>query len=145
MSIQQEILSELQEFENFDEQADGWVYGLTILREVDEKQFYYVGKVNGGGAKDLIHRIRSHRLGSSNITGPAPSEHGDMLINPIRAEKESLNSEVFKATEIVRIRSVWKGDGELLASFDARLKEVERNTAYSVALEKETTRVLGVK
>lgn len=127
--------------------ADAYVYVITVERSTDSKEFYYVGSVNAGqkGAQALAERLRTHYNGTSRITGPKKTEYGPIRLSDYRARRTGEEKPTFAATNAVRVESIQQHDGEDNYVRDCRMKALERKVAFEVAIDHDTTHVLGGK
>ncbi|MFC7029295.1 hypothetical protein ACFQJ5_19235 [Halomicroarcula sp. GCM10025324] len=123
----------MQDVDGFEAGADAYVYVIGLERRDDGTRWYYVGETTSG-VDGLRSRFETHLdcgmskpvqyNGIEVIDGALPEEpdHSYALIGVERAEPISVRQ------------------ADLLAP---RIAEVERRTAYEIAIEKETTNVIG--
>lgn len=108
-------------FKRVEQEVDGidcacLVYVLKIQRQCDGKEFFYVGR-----SVNPVERLTQHMVGrSGRISQPTP--------------EGTFEKRDYDFVEIVRT---------IPCESDARAKEVERKTLLEVAIERDTTDVLG--
>lgn len=118
--------------DGFEPGADAYVYTVGLVRRRDDTRWYYVGQTTGG-EEGLESRLRKHVRGE--MTKTVRRDGMDVLDSPLEED----TSEAYVVIGIERAEPV-SVDDELRR---ARVLEREREMAYEVAVEKETTRVLG--
>lgn len=123
----------MMDVDGFEPGANAYVYAIVLKRQADETYWYYVGETTDG-ENGLKSRFETHlKCGMSKpvrynglevIDGALPEavDHSYVVIGVDRAEPVSPEQEYL---------------------LDARDAERERQMAYEIAIEKETTRVLG--
>lgn len=109
------------------------MYAVVLVRVFDETTWYYVGET-ASGEEGLENRIEKHirgkmkkpvrRSGTDVLDGTFPEDTTDTytVIGVEQAEPVSMETETLQR---------------------ARTLERERKMAYEIALEKQTTNVLG--
>lgn len=122
----------MMDVDGFEPGADAYVYAIVLKRQTDETYWYYVGETTNGEA-GLKLRIETHlncdmtkpvpRDGVEVMDGalPEPADHSYVVIGVERAEPVAVEE-------------------QLLA---ARAAERERQLAYELAIDMETTHILG--
>lgn len=129
----------------FDPHAEAYVYVLKLERRSDSSTWFYVGK-RESGFSGLLKRIQSHAR-KFNQSRVITRQDQEILAGDYNA---SLNrpGTTHQVVDLERIVPI--SDAEL-STFDSSgaescyVAEVERRTAYEVALDHETTNVLGGK
>jgi hypothetical protein len=123
----------ITEVDGFSPGADTYVYAVVLVRVFDETTWYYVGET-ASGEEGLENRIEKHirgkmkkpvrRSGTDVLDGTFPEDTTDTytVIGVEQAEPVSMETETLQR---------------------ARTLERERKMAYEIALEKQTTNVLG--
>ena len=128
-----------------DPDAAAYIYVLQLKRLGDDSTWFYVGK-REDGFRGLVSRVRSHGY---NFTQSRTLTHNgaEILRGDYNAsmKRPGTTHQVLGVERIVSIQS-----SELAALADtgsktAYVAEIERRTSYEVALEHETTNVLGGK
>jgi len=104
--------------------GDGYIYVLEVKRE-DGEEFYYVGSTS----QPVENRLRNHANGSVPNAMPVNRGGTEML--------GDTSEQSFELVKVDRVIAVDFSDRD-------RLLEKERETAYRVAIEYETTNVCGV-
>jgi hypothetical protein len=129
----EEFRAWMMDVDGFEPGADAYVYAIVLKRQKDETCWYYVGETTSGEV-GLKSRIETHlncnmrkpvpRDGVEVIDGALPesTDHSYVVIGVERAEPVSVEEEHHLA---------------------ARAAERERQLAYELAIDKETTRILG--
>lgn len=129
----------------FDLDADAYVYVLELERLSDSSTWFYVGK-REGKFQDLVGYIRSHasKFTRSRVVN---YEGLDILLGNYNASM-ALQGTTHRVINIERIVPISAAEIASLDNSDAEscyISEIERRTAYEVALDHETTNVLGGK
>jgi hypothetical protein len=129
----------------FDPDADAYVYVLELERLSDSSTWYYVGKREGRFA-DLRDYIRSH---ARNFTRSRVINHdGTALLHGDYSTAHPPQGTTHQVVDVERLVPISEQD---LTEFDgddvetSYIAEIERRTAYKVALDHDTTNVLGGK
>jgi len=128
-----------------DPTAEAYIYVLKVERIGDSSTWYYVGK-SEGQFSGLLSRIRSH---AKDFNQSRVITHKDqpILVGDYNFSVDPPGT-THQVVDIERIVSI--GDSALSA-FDGNdmescyITELERETAYEVALAHDTTNVLGGK
>lgn len=137
--------AKIREAPGFDPDAESYVYVLELTRKSDSSTWFYVGKREGQLAA-LQSRIRTH---ASEFTQSRTVEFGpaEILVGNHNYSVD-LQGATHQVVDIERLVSI---SGETLAALEdstaesCYVSEVERRTAYEVAIENDTTNVLGGK
>ncbi|WP_058828442.1 hypothetical protein [Haloferax sp. Q22] len=135
----------LQDAAGSDPDAEAYVYVLKLKRVSESSTWFYVGK-SEGGFTGLLRRIRSHAK-KFNQSRVVTHEGKDILVGDYNFSIQPPGT-THELVDIERIVSISEAD---LAAFDdadvrtCYIAERERRTAYEVALDHETTNVLGGK
>lgn len=128
-----------------DPDAEAYVYVLKLKRTSDSSLWFYVGK-SEGQFSGLLSRIRSHTR-KFNQSRVVTHNGKDVLLGDYNfsIQPPGTTHQVIDIDRIVPI-----SESELSAFDDSDLEscyivETERRTAYEVALDHDTTNILGGK
>jgi hypothetical protein len=122
----------MRKVDGFEPDADAYVYTVGLVRRRDNTRWYYVGQTTGG-EEGLESRLKKHVRGK--MTKTVRRDGIDVLDSPLAED----TTEAYVVIGIERTEPVSVNDGLQRA----RVLEREREMAYEVAIEKETTRILG--
>ncbi|MFC5973970.1 hypothetical protein ACFPYI_21835 [Halomarina salina] len=129
----------------FDPTAAAYVYVLELTRMSDSSTWYYVGK-REGGFSDLVSYIRGHARDFTRSR--VVKQNGrDIVVGNYNASMK-LPGVTHRVSAVERLVPLSSSDLDSFDDSGARscfIAEIERRTAYEVALEKGTTNVLGGK
>lgn len=120
--------SRVEQCNGFTEEAAGYVYVIEVERESTGDIFYYVGN----SVQHPCHRISSHSKGMAQTSKPV--EYKDGLDRMVPGCQER-----YMVEDVERIVS-FIGEGDHL---EPMLLEQEREMSYKIAIEYDTTNVLG--
>lgn len=128
-----------------DPDAAAYVYVLKLQRLDDNSTWFYVGK-REEGFDGLINRVRNH---GNNFTQSRTLNHEgvEILRGDYNAsmERPGTTHQVVGIERIVSIQSDELANLEDSGAKTAYIAEIERRVSYEIALEHETTNVLGGK
>lgn len=135
----------LEEAPGCDLEAEAYIYALEVERIADSSTWYYVGK-SEGQFSGLVSRVRSH---AKDFNQSRVISHKDQ---PVLVGDYNFSVDPPGTTHLVvdieRIVSIHSDDLSALDSEEMEscyITELERKTAYEVALAHDTTNVLGGK
>jgi hypothetical protein len=123
----------MSEVDGFSPGADAYVYAVVLVRVLDGTTWYYVGETTSG-EDGLEGRLEKHIRGE--MKKPVRQNETDVLDTGV--PKDTTDTYVTLGVERIEAISM---DPEWLLK--ARTSERERKMAYEIALEKQTTNVLG--
>lgn len=128
-----------------DPDAEAYVYVLELKRTSDSSQWFYVGK-SEAQLSGLLSRIRSHAK-KFNQSRVVTHNGRDVLLGDYNFSIQPPGT-THQVVGIERIVSI--SESELSDFDDSDLEscyiiEIERRTAYEVALDHDTTNILGGK
>lgn len=123
----------MSEVDGFEPGAEAYVYAVILKRELDETKWYYVGQTTSG-EEGLKSRLKKHVRGE--MTKTVRREGMDVLDSPLSED----TNDAYAVLGVERAEPI-SVENESLQK--ARVLERERKMAYEIAIEKETTRVLG--
>jgi len=119
--------------DGFSPEADAYVYAVGLVRVLDGTTWYYVGET-ASGEEGLKNRIKKHIRGK--MKKPVRRDGTDVLDGTLTGD----TTDTYTAIGVERAETV-SMESETLQR--ARTLEREREIAYEIALEKQTTNVLG--
>lgn len=120
--------------DGYDSEADGYVYVLKCEFQLYNDIYYYIGCVTKG---DLESRISGH---VTERYFEAPVRYEDvMLLGDIRDY-----SDEYVILDVIDVDSYCKGDKEY-SVFKKTILNKEREKSYQVAIDKNTTNIIGGK
>jgi len=128
-----------------DPDAAAYIYVLKLKRLDDDTTWFYVGK-REDGFNGLVNRIRNH---GNIFTQSRTLNHEGVEI--LRGDYNASMKRPGTTHQVVGIERIISIQSDELTEFDntgaktAYIAEIERRTSYEVALEHETTNVLGGK
>lgn len=136
-------LSTIRNAPGFEPDAAAYIYALELERLSDSSTWYYVGKSRSRGVES---RIRSH---TRQFTQSRVVDHGgeDILVGDHNYSIKPKGT-THDVVDVERIVSIPDEDLAILDDSDAEscfISELERRTSYEIALDHETTNVLGGK
>lgn len=123
----------MSEVDGFSPGADAYVYAVVLIRVRDGTRWYYVGEA-ASGEEGLENRIEKHIRGK--MKKPVRRNGTDVLDRTL--PEDTTNTYTVIGVERAEPVSM---ENETLQR--ARTLERERKIAYEIALEKQTTNVLG--
>ena len=123
----------MSDVDGFDHSADAYVYSVVLIRRMDGTEWYYVGQTTSG-EEGLKGRLRKHIRGEMK----KPVRRNGIDVLDTRVPENT--TDTYATIGVERVESILVDSEELL---EARTLERERKTAYEIALEKQTTNVLG--
>jgi hypothetical protein len=123
----------LSEVDGFEPEAEAYVYAVALVRRRTGTRWYYVGQTMNG-EDGLEARFRKHIRGE--MTKTVRRDGIDVLDSPLSED----TTDTYVATGVERVEPV---SVEIEPLQDARVLERERKMAYEVAIDNETTNVLG--
>lgn len=128
-----------------DPDAVAYVYVLRLKRLDDDSTWFYVGK-REDGFRGLVSRVRIH--GNNFTQSRTLNQNGtEILLGDYNAsmKRPDTTHQVIGIERIVSIQSSELAELDDSGTKTAYIAEIERRTSYEVALEHETTNVLGGK
>jgi hypothetical protein len=137
--------TELRSAPGCDPDAAAYIYVLKLKRLNDDTIWFYVGK-REDGFNGLVSRVRNH---GNNFTQSRTLTHEEVEI--LRGDYNASMKRPGITHQVVGVERIVSIQNDKLAELgdtgakSAYIAEVERRTAYKVALEHETTNVLGGK
>jgi hypothetical protein len=141
----QDWVSEVRSVPGCDQDAVAYIYVLKLKRLDDDSTWFYVGK-REDSFKGLVSRIRNH---GNNFTQSRTLNHEGVEI--LRGDYNASMKRPGTTHQVVDIERIISIHSDEIADLDdsgaetAYIAELERKTSYEVALEHETTNVLGGK
>lgn len=123
----------MNEVDGFSPGADAYVYAVVLVRVLDDTTWYYVGETTSG-ENGLKSRIKKHIRGK--MKKPVRGNETDVLDGTLTED----TTDTYTTIGVERAEPVSMGTETLQ---NARTLERERKMAYEIALEKQTTNVLG--
>jgi hypothetical protein len=126
--------------------ADAYVYVLELERLSDSSTWYYVGKREEGQFSALLRYIRSHANKFTRSRAITYDGHElllgdyDTSIVPQGTTHDVVDVERIVPISVPELAAVDESGAE-----SCYVSEIERRTAYEVAIEHNTTNVLGGK
>ncbi|KAB1198118.1 MULTISPECIES: hypothetical protein [Haloferax] len=154
----EEFISEVPGFQGA---ADAYVYAIELLRNSDDSIWYYVGQSHAdNGENGLKNRIRSHTSGFNEARTIV--RHDDEILlgrTKTSAYRPPSDSDSHRVIGVERVESLflenieveapneyWEENMDYPSShFTCVVDEMERRVAFEVAIENNTTNVLGGK
>lgn len=141
--------TDMQGVDGFESDAGAYIYVLRLKRESDGSDWYYVGQATGG-LSGLETRIRSHLRNPTNIQRTVVRDDREILARKVEYSHDVVAIERIEPLYTDEIRADRADihehgylNPERYTSF--YINEAERRIAYEMAIEKETTNVLGGK
>lgn len=133
----------VEDITGFESEADAYVYVLGLVREQDESRWYYVGK-SDDGEKGVRKRIQSH-VNNFDSSRTIIEEGVEILVPYFNIKSSHKHSH--RVIGVERFESIFFGDLNTSEEWipERHVSEIERRTAYEIAIEKDTTNVLGGK
>jgi hypothetical protein len=123
----------MSEVDGFSPGADAYVYAVVLVRVLDGTTWYYVGETTSG-EDGLEGRLEKHIRGE--MKKPVRQNETDVLDTGVPKD----TTDTYVTLGVERIEAISMDPERLLK---ARTSERERKMAYEIALEKQTTNVLG--
>jgi len=144
-----DFTSFMQDVDGFDSGADAYVYVLKLKRIEDKSDWFYVGQVSGGES-GLEDRLRQHISNPTNIQRTVQRDGREILARKVTDSHRVVGIEWVEPLYTESIRMEREEDHQFDYLNPERyvkfyINEAERRAAYQVAVEKETTNVLGGK
>lgn len=129
----------------FEPNAGAYIYVLELERLTDNSTWYYVGK-SEGGFSSLISRTRSHTSNFNNQR-VIQQDGGEILCGDYNASvaRPERSHRVLGVDRIVSLSPDRLDQFDNTERAKCHIREIERRTAYEVALDHDTTNVLGGK
>ena len=129
----------------FEPDAEAYVYVLELERISDSSRWFYVGE-RDDRFPELLSRVRSH---ASDFTQSRTvlRDGQEILLGNYNASMGPLGT-THHVVDVERIVPIFDSELTRLTDSDTNscyILEIERRTAYEVAIEYETTNVLGGK
>lgn len=124
----------LEDIDGYDVNADGYVYVLECEFMLYNHTYYYIGAVYKG---QLYGRIANHATGCS-FEAPVRQERTTVLGNV------SNHIDSYIVTDIESVDSYYN-EGLEFDTFKKLIRNEERKKSYRIAIEKDTTNVIGGK
>lgn len=123
--------------------ADAYIYVISLVRLQDDSRWFYVGK-SDNGEEGVKARIQSH-VNSFTTSRVIRSGGVEMILSTYAGSGESENTH--RVVGVERLVPICFGDLDSDENWKKKnyVKEVERRTSYKVAIDHETTNVLGGK
>lgn len=145
----------MENVDRFEPNADAYIYVVVLKRPLDQSMWYYIGKAEG---EDGLKRRLSSHVKKFDNSRPVRFHDEDVLKGG-SAKHYITTTETYRAVGIDRVKSIdydkinFDSDREGKAGtsharsdqLKGYRKEQERKMAYQVAIDYETTNVLGGK
>lgn len=118
----------IEQCDGFTDDAEGYIYVLELTRELKGSTYYYVGL----STVHPLKRISDHSKDMVGVSKPVEYEDGMDRMESGAGERYTLDS-------VERIES-YIGFG---SNLHAMLRDKEREMSYKIAIQYDTTNVLG--
>lgn len=133
----------------FESDADAYIYVLLLRRFDDGSDWYYIGQA-ADGENSLQARLRKHIRDPTNIQRTVEREGREILGRKVTDSHRVVGIDRVESlfTESIRQQREEEHQFDYLNPdryVDFYINEAERRMAYEIAIEKETTNVLGGK
>lgn len=130
-NLVRDVLYDIQSYES---EADGYIYVLKCEFQLYNSIYYYIGCVTKG---DLVSRISDH-VTERYFEAPVRCE-GVTVLGDIRDYPDN-----YVVLDVIDVDSYYK-DSKEYTIFKKMLLNKEREKSYQVAIDKDTTNVIGGK
>lgn len=125
------LREEIESMESYDDDADSYVYVVELERD-DGEIFFYVGMTI-----DIFDRMRSHVSNPAKRHTPIAGPEHEYLMSV------DFGDEIYDFNCVVEVESYSKREIQFEDNFKEFVREQERKRSFELAIEHDTTNILG--